>query len=327
VQVGPNPKVKYKRTQSSPDVVGVDEVYLVADMMTGNSVMASGDTGVNTTGNIRISYIPPVNVTSGPKQVSVAVTYRTKGNKQVRCESQKFTCGGQVIPGDYKRYWSFDGSTYDYGPDGNKFLSSPVLPGSSYSSPSYIWEAPINNGYAHFSGNMFYCIDNSLTWTPTTFSVSWWHNADTLPFAGGYMHTIGAGDDPDAWKKFNFQVVDASGNGFVGIDDDTGPCAGLKCRLQVNPIFPSKNVWYHFVFTYDGSKGYFYRNGVSVGANSRPDQHSMPSPAAWSFFRIGDPCSMTGPMGDIDEVIIYPRALSETEVQQIFTEQRGKFGV
>lgn len=90
-------------------------------------------------------------------------------------------------------------------------------------------------------------------------------------------------------------------------------CSASGCYSSVS-LSVSLNTWYHLSMTYDsGSQTLLlYVNGQQVGARSNvppPDYDGSP-------LRIGDSFFKTN--GLIDEVQLYNRALSPTEIQEVF---------
>ena len=78
------------------------------------------------------------------------------------------------------------------------------------------------------------------------------------------------------------------------------------------------NKWYHVGFTYDGTHLRIYQNGVDVGG----DNNVPGTMAAMATSYIGYLGTIRFFNGQIDDVRGYNRALSATEVQQLY--QMGK---
>jgi hypothetical protein len=106
---------------------------------------------------------------------------------------------------------------------------------------------------------------------------------------------------------------------------------GLHVRWQffVNPFsFPAAesvrqipvNEWSHLAGTWDGTSLKLYINGVLEAQNS---PHERPTPSTCDFFIGGflNACGYTGQFfqGLIDEVSLYDRGLSESEIRTIFS--------
>lgn len=90
-------------------------------------------------------------------------------------------------------------------------------------------------------------------------------------------------------------------------------------------ITQTLNVWQQIVYSYDGTNQTIYKNGVSGGSTTT---FSGAASGGLSGLRIGrrwDNADYIG--GQIPQVRIYNRALSQTEVQQNFNALRGRYGI
>ncbi len=83
---------------------------------------------------------------------------------------------------------------------------------------------------------------------------------------------------------------------------------------------PSENIWTHLVYTNDGSSAKFYRDGQLIATLT-----SSGNPTLASNLAIGrmNHSSWDAFNGKIDDFIVLSRALSECEVQQLFSETSG----
>jgi glucose/arabinose dehydrogenase len=136
----------------------------------------------------------------------------------------------------------------------------------------------------------------SLTWKPTNFSVAWW----LYPFSLGtsrhqLLSAIG-------WGGFMFHTT-LAGEGYVGTD-----VTNRITSTQLPAGTVEINKWHHFVFTYEGGIGKFYKNGQLFATKA-----GMLPPKAWGGFKIGN-TGAAGFHGKIDEVRVYNRALLSSEV-------------
>ena len=99
----------------------------------------------------------------------------------------------------------------------------------------------------------------------------------------------------------------------------------IACRLRNSTIPESStqtyqaNKWYHFIYRIDGEgvgTGSVYLNGVSQSSISLSDVDASNS----GYFGIGTGAPISGTTwdGGIDDVRIYNRALSATEVEKLY---------
>jgi len=84
------------------------------------------------------------------------------------------------------------------------------------------------------------------------------------------------------------------------------------------PFTPNLNQWYHFAVTRDGNLYTIYVNGVAVG--SQVDNNIIPDPNGPLTIGAAENMYFNGLL---DEVGIYNRALSASEIQTICTEENN----
>ncbi|MEM7371369.1 MAG: LamG-like jellyroll fold domain-containing protein [Bacteroidota bacterium] len=83
---------------------------------------------------------------------------------------------------------------------------------------------------------------------------------------------------------------------------------------------PFNGVWYHVVATYDGSEAKLYVDGV---LEAQATYNSPLRPSNFTPFAIalqGDGNSFNTFLGDVDDVLIYDRAVSQEEVNQLMNQ-------
>jgi hypothetical protein len=95
----------------------------------------------------------------------------------------------------------------------------------------------------------------------------------------------------------------------------TGVLGGVKW-IPSGYTFPSANRWYHVVMLRSDGVTKFYVNGIQT-ANTESS-----TPLAPTAFTIGSATRGRFFDGMIDDVRIYNRALSASEIQAIYTEQK-----
>ncbi len=153
----------------------------------------------------------------------------------------------------------------------------------------------------------------------SNFTVSAWINIDTYT-SGDYM-------GPWSQKRFVYPVSAneyglMTGNGSVN-------CFGTSMRWPDWTLFDSRthyvvpnNEWHLITQTYDGNEVRQYDNGVLINA-AVTGAYTLSN--SWDFL-IGKTCAYPGRLlttyfdGQIDELRIYNRALSESEIQGLVNE-------
>jgi hypothetical protein len=116
-------------------------------------------------------------------------------------------------------------------------------------------------------------------------------------------------------KNYKYWLF-ASAAGYCG---DGSPIAGFTEGIHNAVCQPSplpSNTWTHLAATYNGSILTLYRNGVAVGATT---VSSTLSPTTGTL-QIGASQDGAYFKGLIDEVRIYNKALSATEIQNIYQQ-------
>jgi uncharacterized Zn-binding protein involved in type VI secretion len=148
----------------------------------------------------------------------------------------------------------------------------------------------------YFDGDGDYVNVSGLDWTPTIFSVVWWHYPLTRT---DWNQQIKA---TNGWDEFVFHTT-ANGSVYVGTDMGN---RFTPTDLPANTV--ELNKWQRFVYTYDGTQGRFYKNGVLLAGPKNQN-----SPGAWGGFQIGYDNIQTI-NGLIDEVRVLDRALTPNEI-------------
>jgi len=158
------------------------------------------------------------------------------------------------------------------------------------------------NSSLNFDGTDDYINIPSLTWTPTTFSASFWLKPTTVT---SYNQVIGA---TNGWGAFNFHTT-STGGVYVGTDVTNRM---TPTELPAGTITTGQ--WQHFIFTYSSGTGKFYKNGALLSTKT-----GMVNPTAWGGFKIGAGDSGTI-NGQADDVRIYNYPLTKQQVQQVYNQ-------
>jgi hypothetical protein len=148
-----------------------------------------------------------------------------------------------------------------------------------------------------------------------TFSV--WINPDTV----SNSNIVGRQDGGDTNFEGRYLRLKDDGEISIQIRDDTG-----TNLVKYSSSTVSSNSWYHIVATYDGSKapsGFnIYIDGVNAGSSNTTDGGVNDTIGGTENFSIGarDPDGSTSSYvdGQIDDVRIYDRALSQPEIEALY---------
>jgi hypothetical protein len=87
---------------------------------------------------------------------------------------------------------------------------------------------------------------------------------------------------------------------------------GVVCTATTLPL--SATTWYHCAFTYDGTNSALYVNGVACTLTGV----TTPQTGTPSIVRVGSWGSGEYFNGQIDDVRIYNRALTQAEITQVY---------
>lgn len=217
------------------------------------------------------------------------------------------------LPAGYYYYEIFNTSTADGGIQDRAFTRQP-------SSGDFTWHSPGNEflvfakavanpgGGVEFDATDDY-MSNNLSWSPTSFTVAWWLFPRTL--TANYNHVMTAADN---WGSFQWHC-DPNGSMWVGTDVATR--MGTS-DIAAGTLAPYQ--WQHLAYTYNGTQGRMYRNGVLVGGPK-----TQTAPAAWTKFIIGYSNAATID-GWVQDVRVYSTALSATEILAIVNARSFKGG-
>jgi hypothetical protein len=238
---------------------------------------------------------------TGAITLTSSAVIKAKAFKSGYNASAEASASFNVTPTGLVAYWKFDegsGTTVsDSSGNGNT--------GTLMNGP--LWTAGRVGNALYFDG-----IDDNIT-VP---------DFNTLDLSGSF--TLSAWVNPVSTftdfrsilaKNYKYYLY-ASAAGFCG---DGSPLGGFFEGQDITVCQPSPlptNTWTHLTVTYNGSTLTLYRNGVAVATSNV----SVTRSSATGTLQIG--ASQYGEYfnGFIDEVRIYNRALSGTEIQTIFQQ-------
>ena len=123
---------------------------------------------------------------------------------------------------------------------------------------------------------------------------------------------------PAGWRTILQKEVDAyfftaSGGGNGGQPTSGGTLGGQCCAFVTAPSALPVNTWTHVAATYDGTRLRFYVNGNLVASLAASGAYQVNTGPLWIG---GNAVYGEHFKGKLDDVRIYNRALSQSEIQQ-----------
>ncbi len=177
-------------------------------------------------------------------------------------------------------------------------------------------------GSAYFDGSAYINFGNSTEFNPTAITVMAWvktedSTANPGQCGGRFGQIVGKGAD-NQWQ------LRMSGDG-----EACKPKFGVQLASSFPQIISSENltngVWYHLAGTYDGSVLRLYVNGVQKASSTVAGSiQSTAFPLAIGARSSNDSSFGYKFYGTIDEVKVFSRALSASEVADIANGNPGK---
>jgi len=197
-------------------------------------------------------------------------------------------------------YWPFCGNANDASGSGN----NGIVNGATLTADRF---GNTNSAYSFDGLSGIYCSMNAVPSGNQNRSLNLWIKTDNINQVNKML--AGYGNDSPL-QMFSLIMYNPNALGKVAFwarDNDTPFLNSVEI-----------NEWTMFSVTYDGSAIFLYENGVLILSN---DYSFIPlvTPLS-SIFHIGDFNSNVGGFnGTIDDVSIYNRALSPSEIQQLYT--------
>lgn len=198
-------------------------------------------------------------------------------------------------------YWSFDGSKINWGTntatDSSGYGNNGTLTGMSTTT------SPVQGkiGQALYFDGVDDIITTTMDGSPwTTVSISFWgklvQDSSAVVFGFGNPATI--------------LCLIGGRSTTMNCTADGNPAGGAS---SVTNIYTSGN-WYHFVYIVNGNNQSLYVNGVLEGSATE----TIVAPS--SGFYIGRQVAGISIIGALDDVRVYNRVLSASEVKQLYNQ-------
>ena len=206
-------------------------------------------------------------------------------------------------------FWPGEGTASDLASDNNGTLMNGVafVPGKAGQAFSFNG----TTGYIRVPDSP------NLRFTSAMTIEGWVYPASV---GGAYRNIISKWDYPSATSQVSYTTaINADGKFGFGLCND-GKCPSSSSGTVLSSSSPPVNQWTHFAATYDGAvmrmyvNGFLegqapYTGGIFPGTNSLIIGAALPGLSHFS--------------GRIDEPAVYNRALSETEIQAIYSAGSG----
>lgn len=197
-------------------------------------------------------------------------------------------------------YLPFDGDTQDLSPNGTDGINS----GVTWTNDAQ--GAPGNAAYFDGSGSQVY-VSDTPSLDPDYLTLSFWFNLASFDEARELVNKIGSNGDISYGSEIRGNTL------YFRISAD-GTASGITDLAATTAV--QVGTWYHFAGTYDGSEMRVYLNGNLEAT----------TPKTGSVFdssvdlRIGRYDYFSGWVfqGAMDEVALWDRALTESEISQLY---------
>jgi hypothetical protein len=150
---------------------------------------------------------------------------------------------------------------------------------------------------------------NNITTSP--FSISLWYQPLNTRPVGNYELLIGRGNTPlhcpDTWGEWSLGLYDCR-KAVAGFDMYSHwETSAMGCNQFMSFI---SNSWHHLAFVYDGTNYTIYRDGIASSTSS--------GPCGPGTFNVAEMMLGVDYNGDLDDIVIYNRTLSVSEVLTLF---------
>lgn len=160
----------------------------------------------------------------------------------------------------------------------------------------------------NLDGNSFVVVDHKDDMNLQTFTIMGWVNLATAPTD---WWTIAC---KDGWPNRNYGLWLASGTGLAHSSFTSGAAPDNNFVNAVTPVKAKE--WYHVAGTYDMKTSIVYINAVADAKGSFTSKPNV-TDVQFTIGRTANGSYKINAM--IDEVALFNKALSETDIKDIFT--------
>ena len=211
---------------------------------------------------------------------------------------------GQIMPpAGMVAWYAGDGDFRDSSGNGNN-----ATPASGVNMPGFAINR-VGQGFNHINGTLQYAtIPDSAALRPQSLTIEGWVNPTSTSTSVVFAKPLGAGTFDSYGVFYNGNI-----NGVV--------CNNTGCLTISTPMTP--NVWHHVAFSYDDPGGAatktarLYLDGVLVATNATGGAIGYDTRPVVVGADIENGSFNLGWRGFLDEITLYNRALSLTEIQSI----------
>jgi RHS repeat-associated protein len=217
-------------------------------------------------------------------------------------------------------WWKFDessGNASDASGNGNTLTNN--------NAASFV-SGKINNAVKVVRSSSQYLSRTSALGTTVggPITISTWINLTSLPAAGqAYdLAVVGSGTQ----SPYVYYILDYENNGGTLQLNFNRSQACVKNNPQLYSVSFSTGAWHHIVMTYDGTNVAGYVDGAQVSQQAQSGNGVSCAPDGWSSVGAGvsGGSVVNGSDGTIDETGVWSRALTSTEVSQLYNSGAGQ---
>lgn len=158
----------------------------------------------------------------------------------------------------------------------------------------------------------------------TAFSANLWVNYESVPSSGGQWNFISKFLSTGNQRSYLLYANESGGSILLHFYETNNGSTAIDKSVTITP---STSTWYMYTVVYDGSGGTvdFYIDGSQVGTQQTGFHSTIYNGTA--PFELGDvgQFGSLGHDGLMDEVAVWGRAISSTEIAEIYNSGTGLF--
>lgn len=295
----------------TPTTITAGESVQFTDQSTNTPTSWNWNFGDGTTSTIRNpsnTYITPGNYT-----VSLTATNSFGSDTETKINYITVNSAGNNLSKDLYGYWPFDGNTNDESGNSNN--------GAGYNAFSYVSGikgnairfvgSSTNFGITNSGGHLLLPFINfgqfsafSISLWVKEESMTWWHGTGYISFGDerGYVGIQHNAPDGSINKTYISFSVGKIQNAY---------------KIEWNTSY--LNQWIMLTLVYEGGNVYAYKNGVLLGSKGQTlDNGNIKGGMACHYFGQNYNYFVSRFTGSIDDVRIYSKALTPSEVFELF---------